>query len=76
MNHERTETYFQHHLQLTGALEDAEFSVSLSFLIETMVPLKLGFLKYPVYTYLILYGVNVKQKLSIFVECLRLINIS
>jgi len=26
VNHERSETYFQNHLQLTGALEDAEFS--------------------------------------------------
>jgi len=27
VNHERIQTYFQNHLQLTGALEDAEFSL-------------------------------------------------
>jgi hypothetical protein len=58
--------------QLTGALEDAEFS----FFLETVVPLKLGFLKYPVCIYLIFCGLNVKQELSIFVECLHLLNIS
>jgi len=47
-----------------------------SVFLGTTVPLKLGFLKYPVCIYLIFYGLNVKQKLSIFVECLHLCNMS
>jgi hypothetical protein len=31
VNHERSKTYFQNHLQLTGALEDAEFSFCFLF---------------------------------------------